>query len=127
MSGWTRRYIHAVRTLFPLLGRSERRFLRQLAASIDDHFHPASPGSLEEISAVFGAPEEVRDTYFTQCDSDYLFQELRHIQRLQRLAWSGVALLAVVCIVMFCFFQWDHAALDHYYNASIGYFVESIQ
>lgn len=120
-------YLRAVRNLFPVMSKQERAYLAHLKASIRDYFGEQQPTTTEEISAVFGSPEQVLADYLDQAEPDYLLRRIKLARRWRTLAW--VMVVALVLAAVFCTWHiWqDYQDYLRYVSDMMGYAVETIE
>lgn len=127
MNEWVRQFVRAVRAGLPVRGRSERRFLRELRAQLEDAFAHRPPASVEEVSAQIGTPEEVVDSYLFQLDPDDLARRIRRAKWWKRLAVGVIAVLMITFCICVYIVQNDYQSYTDTINYGIGYYVDELE
>ena len=62
---------------FPIVGKAEKKYLRNLKSNLEDYCEEKSVTSLEELYQGFGAPSEVVNTYYSSVDIDYILGQIK--------------------------------------------------
>lgn len=127
MNEWVRQFVRAVRAGLPVRGRSERRFLKELRAQLEDAFAHRPPASVEEVSAQIGTPEEVVDSYLFQLDPDDLARRIRRAKWWKRLAVGVIAVLMITFCICVYIVQNDYQSYTDTINYGIGYYVDELE
>lgn len=124
MNEWVRQFVRAVRAGLPVRGRSERQFLRELRAQLEDAFAHRPPASVEEVSAQIGTPEEVVGSYLFQLDPDDLARRIRRAKRWRRTLVCVLLVLFLVGGLCFCVLSHGYFAFAKTIDEGTGYFVD---
>ena len=70
-------YMRKIRHCFPIYGKEERKYLKELDTYIDEYMERNPEASEEEIIQEFGSPSNVAGEYLLGADEKYLFKRLR--------------------------------------------------
>ena len=81
-----------VKTLFPMIGSSERKYLVNLSKTIQDYCLEENVSTLEEIYDGFGRPNEVVNVYVSNIDTSKL------IKRIKVTKWIKVGIIILLLI-----------------------------
>ena len=81
-----------VKTLFPMIGSSERKYLVNLSKTIQDYCLEENVSTLEEIYDGFGRPNEVVNVYVSNIDTCKL------IKRIKVTKWIKVGIIILLLI-----------------------------
>ncbi len=103
MNKLSNEYISQVKLLFPIMGKSERQYIRHLALTLEDS--GADAESLEDLYAAFGTPEECVQLYFSNADTKYLMKRIKH-SRIMKAALSVIAVCAVVLCIVYSIYMY---------------------
>lgn len=128
MTNGIEQYLRAVRRGFPFVSRRERVYLRRLHTEVTDCFEGWTPYSMEAVSARFGAPEEVVESYLDSLEPDYLLRRIRIRERWRRAANGALAVFAAACVLFVASVGKIYA--DYCYDRDyleIGYAIETIE
>ena len=76
MNNLCKQYIKNAKTLFPIIGKTEKEYLKKLELNVQDYCEESSVSSIEELYRDFGSPSEVVNSYFSSVDLDYLLKRI---------------------------------------------------
>lgn len=71
-------YIRAVKKLFPLYGKQERIYVKNLRDALLEFAEEKEELCYEDLSEEFGSPSHVISEYFSEIDEERLFRQLRY-------------------------------------------------
>lgn len=94
MTKLCQQYLSDVKAFFPILGKSERKYLAKLAATVEDYCTEEKATTTEELYDGFGHPSEVANTYLTSVDTSQL------IKRIQFTKWIKRGIIALLLIAL---------------------------
>lgn len=77
MKDITQKYLKSVKKLFPIYGKKERQYIRNLQTPLQEYAEEKEDLSYEELTEEFGTPSHVISEYFSEVDDEYLFRQLR--------------------------------------------------
>ena len=89
-----RKYIHRCKQLFPVYGKYERLFLKQLQQQATDFIAQNPNLTYEELVTQFGSPKDIVVGYYDTIDDDYLLKKLNLVKTIRRF------FLAIVLVVV---------------------------
>ena len=73
----TQKYLKSVKKLFPIYGKKERQYIKNLQTPLQEYAEEKEDLSYEELTEEFGTPSHVISEYFSEVDDEYLFRQLR--------------------------------------------------
>ncbi|OUQ61083.1 hypothetical protein B5E53_18675 [Eubacterium sp. An11] len=77
MKDITQKYLKSVKKLFPIYGKKERQYIKNLQTPLQEYAEEKEDLSYEELTEEFGTPSHVISEYFSEVDDEYLFWQLR--------------------------------------------------
>lgn len=77
MKDITQKYLKSVKKLFPIYGKKERQYIKNLQTPMQEYAEEKEDLSYEELTEEFGTPSHVISEYFSEVDDEYLFRQLR--------------------------------------------------
>ena len=77
MKDITQKYLKSVKKLFPIYGKMERQYIKNLQTPLQEYAEEKEDLSYEELTEEFGTPYHVISEYFSEVDEEYLFRQLR--------------------------------------------------
>jgi len=126
MNKWINKYFKTLDCLFPVMGKEEKHYLTGFRSRINDYFASNPPSSIEEISTVFGTPEEVSNKYLETIPPDEMLKKMRTSRRFFMID-KCMFIVLVIAIIIFSFQMWRITV--NYFDImddAHGYFVEYI-
>lgn len=88
-------YYKEIKTLLPLKGEPEKRFLFELESSIKDYIRDNPEYKIKELYEEFGSPSDVVANYFDTIDTSRLVKRIR-ITKYIRITLVLVLIIALV-------------------------------
>ena len=73
----TQKYLKSVKKLFPIYGKMERQYIKNLQTPLQEYAEEKEDMSYENLTEEFGTPSHVISEYFSEVDDEYLFRQLR--------------------------------------------------
>lgn len=70
-------YIRNIKSLFPIIGKEEKKYIQQLSIEIEAFMEEESVHNLDELNKKFGNPNDVANNYFRLLDTDILIKRVR--------------------------------------------------
>ena len=77
MKDITQKYLKSVKKLFPIYGKKERQYIKNLQTPLQEYAEEKEDVSYENLTEEFGTPSHVISEYFSEVDDEYLFRQLR--------------------------------------------------
>lgn len=93
-NNFSQKYINNIKTLFPVIRKKEKIYLRQMKQNIDDYCTGTIVSSLEELYQEFGEPQDVVHSYYSMTNMLPLFTYIR-LRRIIKY------LLTFICVIIF--------------------------
>ncbi len=91
-----KQYIDQVKTLFPVMGKPEKEYIRGLALQTEEICEEQEITTLETLYEEFDRPEDVVREYISTMDTEEVVQRIRRTRLLRILVtWIVIAALAV--------------------------------
>lgn len=100
-----RQYIYQIKMLFPVIKKSERRYLKKLHLMIDDYCEANPNISLETLYKEFGIPSDIVNEYYSDKDIHDTVKQIKHRLITKRILLCGVVVLLIV-LATYCFGSW---------------------
>ena len=101
-------YIKNVKSLFPIIGKEEKKYIKQLSVEVEDCFANENFNNLDELNNKFGFPSDVVNNYF------HLFDTNKLIKRIQISKWIKYTLVTLLIIALICSFIWGYTTYHDY-------------
>lgn len=95
MTKLCQQYLSDVKTLLPIMGKTEKKYLIKLSQSLEDYCAEETVTTIEELYDGFGQPAEVVNTYITSMDTSYLIKRIRFAGWVKR----GIIALLLISLV----------------------------
>ncbi len=92
-NNFSKKYMDDVKTLFPIIRKSEKAYLRQMKQNIADYCEQSTVSSVDELYEEFGKPQDVVYDYFSMMD---ITQLLSHIHLRRTIKHFFTAICAIV-------------------------------
>ncbi|MFR2365946.1 MAG: DUF6120 family protein [Eubacterium sp.] len=70
-------YIRRVKTLFPLMGKSERKYIKILKTNINDYLVDTPNSNINDLYKEFGSPKDIMNSYYSTIDIDNVIKKIR--------------------------------------------------
>ena len=70
-------YIRRVKTLFPLMGKSERKYIKILKTNINDYLVDTPNSNINDLYKEFGSPKHIMNSYYSTIDIDNVIKKIR--------------------------------------------------
>ena len=77
MSKTSKKYIKEVKAMFPVKGKKERLYLKNLARDVEMLCEEENITNKEELYEKYGKPVDVVAEYFATVETDYVLKKLR--------------------------------------------------
>lgn len=95
MTKLCQQYLSDVKSLFPIMGKPEKKYLSKLREPLEDYCREEQVSTMEEIYDNFGQPDEVVNNYLRSADTAYLIKRIRLSKWVKR---GFIALLLIALI-----------------------------
>lgn len=84
-------YIKKIKSLFPIMGKSERNYIKTIKINVDDFLADSPNSSIEDIYKEFGNPGDVITSYYETIDTNNIIKRIS--------IFKYIKLLIIVLIV----------------------------
>lgn len=101
-------YIKNIKSLFPIMGKSEKKYLQQLSVEIEDCLENEKPQRLEELYEKFGTPNDIVHNYFRVLEPDTIIKRVRINQ------WIKRSIITLLFIFLFASLIWGYTTYQTY-------------
>lgn len=98
-------YIKKVKTLFPYVGKAEKKYLDNLRLNAEDYCVNENVLSLSELEKGFGKPEDIVHEYISSIETDELIKRLNSRKLIKHIVFC-VLILAVALSVFFAIYTY---------------------
>ena len=95
MDGLCKEYIKSIKAFFPVMGKKEKEYLKNLELNIKDFCCENSVTSMEALYKDFGMPSEVANSYFSNVQMDYLLKKINISQKVKMALISFMILMVM--------------------------------
>ena len=86
MNNICKQYIKQVKTLFPIMSKKERAYIKNLSSDLEDFCEEESIPSLDVLYAQFGAPLDTVNNYFSSIDTNDTIKRISMIKWFKKIA-----------------------------------------
>lgn len=100
MNNLCKQYIKNAKTLFPIIGKTEKEYLKKLELNVQDYCEESSVSSIEELYRDFGSPSEVVNSYFSSVKLDYMLKRISISKKIKAF-FVVIATLAFIGVSFF--------------------------
>lgn len=117
-------YMKQIKALFPLIGKTEKKYLRNLNRNIESYCSEGACDSIEGLVEEFGTPADNMKEYYSTMEFEYIAKQIQRSRTLKKL--SVLLICLTVIISVFCLFKvkqfyddcqfYMETEIDHYYE-----------
>lgn len=97
MNKLCRQYMSDVKALFPIIGKSEKKFINSLSINIDEYCVEENINSIETLYEKYGTPYDIINNYFSTSDTSEIIKKIKITQFVKR---TLIALLIIILLVV---------------------------
>lgn len=94
-------YISEVKTLFPIMGKNERKYINKLAENIDSYCEEENITSKQDLYQNYGKPNEVVYNYYTTVDTQNIVKRIK-ISKYIKIFIAVLLVLVVIATTIYC-------------------------
>lgn len=69
-----KQYISEVKAFFPIMGKSEKKYIEKLKSNVENYCEEAQAVSKEDLYKSYGLPNEVVNEYYSSVGTDYIIK-----------------------------------------------------
>lgn len=97
----SRQYISEIKALFPILRKSEKKYIANLKITIEDYCEDNNVTSIEQLYKDYGTPNDVVNSYYSTIDINYLINRIRIAKHIKRFV-AAILVLAIIALSAYC-------------------------
>lgn len=106
-------YLGDIKTLFPIVKKQEKSFLKKLSADVEQFCQDTGVSSKQDLYDNYGTPYEVVNNYLSAADTDYIVKQLR-VSKLTRKIAVVLVILATIATTMYSMYLLHvHDVIEH--------------
>lgn len=113
-----KKYEKAVRSLFPVYGKYEKRFFTDLKNTIAEYTSANEAVTFANLEAEFGSPANVISTYLSNVETDYLTKQLKRTKHIRFSCITVIVMAFIVLISWNIFIYTVHQDYENSFPAS---------
>ena len=98
-------YIKNVKTLFPYVGKAEKKYLDNLRLTVDDYCDSENISSIKQLEEGFGKPEDIVHEYISSVETDELIKRLNSRKIIRNIVFI-ILLIAVAAATFFAIYTY---------------------
>lgn len=99
MNKLCKEYIKEVKAMFPVKGKKERKYIKQLSNDIEDYCEESNATTKEELYENYGNPVDVVAEYFSAIGAPYVIKKIRISKYIKALIAVIIAVILVLSTV----------------------------
>lgn len=99
MNKLCKEYIKEVKAMFPVKGKKERKYIKQLSKDIEDYCEESNATTKEELYENYGNPVDVVAEYFSAIGAPYVIKKIRTSKYIKALIAVIIAVILVLSTV----------------------------
>lgn len=99
MNKLCKEYIKEVKAMFPVKGKKERKYIKQLSKDIEDYCEESNATTKEELYENYGNPVDVVAEYFSAISAPYVIKKIRISKYIKALIAVIIAVILVLSTV----------------------------
>ena len=99
MNKLCKEYIKEVKAMFPVKGKKERKYIKQLNKDIEDYCEESNATTKEELYENYGNPVDVVAEYFSAIGAPYVIKKIRISKYIKALIAVIIAVILVLSTV----------------------------
>ena len=99
MNKLCKEYIKEVKAMFPIKGKKERKYIKQLSKDIEEYCEESNATTKEELYENYGNPVDVVAEYFSAIGAPYVIKKIRISKYIKALIAVIIAVILVLSTV----------------------------
>ena len=99
MNKLCKEYINEIKAMFPVKGKEERKYIKNLSKDIEDYCEEADATTKEELYKNYGYPVDVVAEYFSATGVPYVIKKLKISKYIKSLIAVIIAVILVLSTV----------------------------
>lgn len=101
-------YTKNIKSLFPIMGKEEKKYIKQLSVEVEDCLDNENLQNLDELYEKFGNPNDVVNNYYRLFDIDKLIKRIR----ISKWIKCGISIFLVIALMASLF--WGYITYRDY-------------
>lgn len=110
------RYSGEIKVLFPVYGKAEKDFLKQLVVRINEFSNDNEEAEYEDYLEEFGMPKEIVSAYYESIEFEYLLHKMKVRNMIKKAVFIIMTLLVLTCVWLF---TWTYLSYKESTNSVI--------
>ena len=107
------RYLHDVRSVFPVFQKSEQRFFQDFSSAIQEYQNTHPDCTFEELKENFGSPEDIITEYYDNIGSGAYVKTMRKSYYLKIITIAVIILsMCIVSRIYYIYKEWDNTQIS---------------
>lgn len=106
MNKLCKEYINEIKAMFPVKGKKERKYIKELSKDIEDYCEEANATTKDELYKNYGNPVDVVAEYFSATGVPYVIKKLRISKYIKALIAVIIAIILVFSTV-YAVIKWE--------------------
>ena len=111
MNKLCKEYINEIKAMFPVKGKEERKYIKNLSKDIEDYCEEADATTKEELYKNYGTPVDVVAEYFSATGVPYVIKKLKISKYIKSLIAVIIAVILVLSTVYGVISWEEHQAI----------------
>lgn len=107
MNKQCKEYIKEVKSMFPVKGTQERKYIKNLNKDITDYCEEANTTTKDELYENYGNPIDIVSEYFSATGTSYVIKKIRFGKYIKALIAVIIALALIVSSI-YCVFWYEN-------------------
>lgn len=95
-----KKYLSEIKTLFPIMGKDERKYLTKFSVTVEEYCDEVSITNINELYKEFGQPYSVVSTYLANIDIFNLSKRINLTKWIKR-GFVAILVLALISVSVF--------------------------
>lgn len=109
----SKQYVKNVKSFFPIIGKSEKKYLNGLEINVEDYCEETSISSLKELYEKFGTPSEVVNAYYSNVDVNYILKQISKAKLVKRLIFMLMLAILVSTLAYGAYLHSEYQTLKN--------------
>ena len=93
-------YMGKIKSLFPIMGKSERKYVKAIKLNVNDYLADNPDSNLEDLYKEFGTPKDVINSYYDTIDTDNIIKRIKISRYIKALLT-----ILIVCLLSLTFLR----------------------
>lgn len=77
MSNLCKTYASKIKSLFPIMGKTERKYINTIKINVNDYLGEKPNSNLEDLYKEFGTPKDVINSYYATIDTESIIKRIK--------------------------------------------------